>query len=224
MPRPSKYTREVLAPIVEQVSSVTEVILELGLPVNGGNHRLIAARIRNAELDTEHFKWGAFGRRIATIKRTKLKELVASTGSVAEILRSLGLPEDGRAHRLMSERIRTEAFDTSHFNGRGWSRGLTRQTDARVDRATALRSHPNDVVFIENSRAIMNGPALIRRLVAMGHTYACQGCGISEWCGKRLVLQLDHINGISNDNRLENLRILCPNCHSQTPTFSNRRR
>ncbi len=52
----------------------------------------------------------------------------------------------------------------------------------------------------------------------------CYECGISpEWNGKRLSLQLDHINGIANDNRLENLRILCPNCHSQTPTFAGRR-
>ena len=47
----------------------------------------------------------------------------------------------------------------------------------------------------------------------------CQICGISEWMGESLVLEIDHINGISNDHRLENLRILCPNCHSQTPTY-----
>lgn len=52
----------------------------------------------------------------------------------------------------------------------------------------------------------------------------CYECGISpDWNGKRLCLQLDHINGISNDNRLENLRLLCPNCHSQTETFAGRR-
>lgn len=51
----------------------------------------------------------------------------------------------------------------------------------------------------------------------------CAVCGVSdEWNGKKLVLQLDHINGISNDHRLENLRFICPNCHSQTDTFSNK--
>ena len=49
--------------------------------------------------------------------------------------------------------------------------------------------------------------------------YVCSMCGIKEWNGKPLVLQLDHINGDNRDNRIENLRLLCPNCHSQTETF-----
>jgi 5-methylcytosine-specific restriction endonuclease McrA len=50
----------------------------------------------------------------------------------------------------------------------------------------------------------------------------CSRCGISEWRGKRLVIQIDHINGVKNDWRIENLRMLCPNCHSQTNTFGGR--
>lgn len=50
----------------------------------------------------------------------------------------------------------------------------------------------------------------------------CAICGISEWLGKPLSFELDHINGVSDDNRLENLRMLCPNCHSQTETYKGR--
>jgi hypothetical protein len=50
----------------------------------------------------------------------------------------------------------------------------------------------------------------------------CQACGITEWRGQLLNMQLDHVNGVKNDNRLANLRMLCPNCHIQTPTFSGR--
>lgn len=50
----------------------------------------------------------------------------------------------------------------------------------------------------------------------------CDICGIDEWNGKKLIMQLDHINGISNDHRLENIRLLCPNCHSQTDTWCGR--
>ena len=52
--------------------------------------------------------------------------------------------------------------------------------------------------------------------------YKCGICGIQEWNGKKLSLHLDHINGINNDHRLENLRFLCPNCHSQTETYTGR--
>lgn len=49
--------------------------------------------------------------------------------------------------------------------------------------------------------------------------YKCNKCGINEWQGKKISLELEHINGINNDNRIENLELLCPNCHSITPTF-----
>ncbi|MGH7716883.1 MAG: HNH endonuclease signature motif containing protein [Vulcanimicrobiaceae bacterium] len=52
----------------------------------------------------------------------------------------------------------------------------------------------------------------------------CSECGLSEWRSKPLSIQIDHVNGIREDNRIENLRMLCPNCHSQTDTFASRNR
>ena len=54
--------------------------------------------------------------------------------------------------------------------------------------------------------------------------YKCSECGITEWNGKPIVLQLDHINGNNRDHRIENLRLLCPNCHSQTDTYSRKKK
>jgi hypothetical protein len=64
---------------------------------------------------------------------------------------------------------------------------------------------------------------LKRRLIAAGlKREACEECGITDWLGRPLSLELHHRNGVRNDNRLENLAILCPNCHSQTETFGGR--
>lgn len=62
-----------------------------------------------------------------------------------------------------------------------------------------------------------------RRLLAAGMLEArCQECGLVDWLGEPLVIQLDHINGVSTDYRFQNLRMLCPNCHSQTETYGRR--
>lgn len=69
-------------------------------------------------------------------------------------------------------------------------------------------------------------PPTLKRMVIALHGYKCSNstCGISEWNGKLITLQLEHKNGNSEDNSVSNLCLLCPNCHSQTPTFTGRNR
>ena len=82
---------------------------------------------------------------------------------------------------------------------------------------TPTRAIPIEVMF---SRRMTRG-AIKRRLLETGtFEERCSRCGITEWRGKPLCIHLDHINGVKDDWRLDNLRMLCPNCHSQTPTFS----
>lgn len=184
--RSTKYTREVLEPIVKSSRSLAEVMRKLGLRTTGGNYR-----------------------------RTYT--------SFARILSELGLPEVGRPHHELKARIRSLGLDTSHFTGRGWSRGKTWRTDESLAGQRRKRRLKDEQVFVENS-PLYAGPALIPRLLDLGWPYECAWCGLSEWRGMKLVLHLDHANGIHNDNRLANLRLLCPNCHTQTETYSNRRR
>lgn len=76
-----------------------------------------------------------------------------------------------------------------------------------------------DEVFTKNST---HANDLVRRHLEIHNLldYACAKCGITdEWQGEKIVLELDHINGDRYDNRVDNLRFLCPNCHSQTSTF-----
>jgi hypothetical protein len=75
--------------------------------------------------------------------------------------------------------------------------------------------------LVENST--YNRTSLKARLIKNGTLKnVCSNCGISQWNGKEISLHLEHINGINNDNRIENLCLLCPNCHSQTDTYAGK--
>lgn len=103
--------------------------------------------------------------------------------------------------------------DCSHFDGkRGWSKGSTSYSDSRV------RAYDDGNKFCNPSQL---SSSYLRKLIIRENLlpYQCSECKISEWRGLEICLDIDHINGIRVDNRIENLRFLCPNCHSQTPTY-----
>ncbi len=72
------------------------------------------------------------------------------------------------------------------------------------------------------SKKIVPGIRVKKRFLSEVQQNKCIICNINEWNNNTLILELDHINGNSSDNRIENLRLLCPNCHSQTPTYKNK--
>jgi HNH endonuclease len=96
--------------------------------------------------------------------------------------------------------------------------------DAKRRGAIATRpvAMPIDQLLVMG--AARNRLHLKKRLLAAGlKNPRCEDCGLDSWRGMSLSLTLHHVNGIRDDNRLENLRLLCPNCHSQTPNFAGRR-
>ena len=124
--RSTKYTAAVLAPIVESSSSFSDVLRRLGLQTTGGNHRMISARIRQAGIDVSRFRYGTIAGRVAAIPRETLEVLIQECLSVAQVLTKLQMPTEGRSHRELTHRIQELEIETSHFRGRGWSRGETK--------------------------------------------------------------------------------------------------
>lgn len=147
-----------------------------------------------------------------------LETVVQSSVSMLEVLRKLGLRETGGNFRHIQSRIRYVGLSTDHFKGRGWNKGETHKTNSSVRATKEKLRRSNDEVFIENSPEVL-GSRITKRLLELGWEYYCRGCKIRDWRDEPLALHLDHINGIRNDNRKENLRWLCPNCHQQTETW-----
>jgi len=154
--------------------------------------------------------------------RELLEPIVQMSFSIGQVLRILGLRPTGGNYRMLQTRLRVLALSTEHFRGQGWSRGETVHTHPIVAQISRRNTRSDQEVFVRNSPVIC-GYRIIRRLLRLGWKYECTGCGIVEWRGRRLKLHLDHKNGVNNDNRLENLRLLCPNCHSQTETYCRRK-
>lgn len=135
-----------------------------------------------------------------------LESALIGAGSVSDVVRNLDLPVSSGNHKRVSDLLQVHGLSTSrksrhHGGGRG--------------------KRPDEDVFCENST--YPGSYLGARLVKdHGWEYKCAICGIDRWLGLPITLHIDHINGVSNDHRFENLRFLCPNCHQQTPTWGNK--
>lgn len=144
----------------------------------------------------------------------QLVDAVQQSVSYAGVLRVLGVRPAGGSHYHYSNRIKKLGIDTSHFTGKMWNKGKTWKH---------LRKNSSDIltILIEGSRR-QPRKFLLRAMIEEGVKYKCSICEIENWLGKEICLHVDHKNGDWLDCRLDNLRFLCPNCHTQTPTFGSK--
>lgn len=143
--------------------------------------------------------------------KEKFEEIVSNSCTLADILRSLSLTPEAGNYKTLKARLKTETINVTHL--------AIGRLDANRGRRFNREKLPLSEVLVEHSTYTRK--TLKNRLLNEGLLRnECYKCGqLPMWDGTNLVLVLDHINGESDDNRIENLRMLCPNCNSQTSTF-----
>ena len=144
---------------------------------------------------------------------------VKSVKSIRALLRYFSLKETGGNYSYMSMLIKKHDLDTSHFHGQGWAKGQTKHNNNAIATVSAKNSLTESIILSLHPPHTTCKKKL-RKIVMKYKPYTCEVCDMPPtWIGKPLTLHLDHKNGDNHDNRIENLRFLCPNCHQQTPTW-----
>ena len=224
------YTEEALREAVAASSSMVDVAIHLGAQPVGGTIHHISRRVTALGLDTSHFKqrrhtalqprpvsdgFRRVGRKLV-VNEQLLREAVPSARGIADVIRMLGMDPTGARYRAVRAEIDRLGLDTSHFLGQAHYRGT---------RSWARRSPESVLVYQPDQLGRSKTERVRRAMLDVGVPEVCAKCGTGpSWHGKTMTLEVDHISGDFRDNRRENLRFLCPNCHATTNTYCRKKR
>ncbi|MEU1183101.1 HNH endonuclease [Streptomyces sp. NPDC005820] len=204
----SAYSRERLEEAARGARTLSEACGRLGVEPGSATRRYVRERMRKLGVDTSHFE-----REGVKWTRAILESAVAASTNMCEVLRRLGLEVVGGHHTHISRRIKAYEIDTSHFHvptrrGKPW-RPRTPEGLLVEQPAGAARRIPSD--------------RLKWAMTTTGVAEQCALCGTEAvWQDRPLPLEVDHIDGNWRNSRIENLRFLCPNCHSTTDSYRSR--
>ena len=196
--------------------SIAGAVRMLGKKPSGAHRHRLTIRVKQMGLDTSHFD--PFRKLKMKWTDDQIKDAVLNASCMRDVVRLLGSNiSSGATFAHIKKRVLACGADTSHFNGR------TNTTNYGVK--YCKRTWKDILVLDRNQGARERSNILLRALQEFGRDVDhCGKCGIGEWNGEKLRIEAHHKNGNRCDNRDENINLLCPNCHSQTPNYGNKKR
>ena len=199
--------KEKLIELVKESNSFNDLTVKVGYSsASSGSVQRVRNRVKQENICTKHFSIRNGRTPLADIKKEKFIEVVNNSLNIKDILEYFNFsPNSGSMAQLVRKRINNLNLDISHFG-----------------KKPNRYKYTLEELLIDNSS--YSTYKLKKRLIKEGILeYRCTECRITNKYNKKTIeLQLDHINGKAKDHRIENLRILCPNCHSQTDTFGGK--